>query len=61
MQERDEDLFFAYKDIDRLEKENLKKDKTILILGFILAGIVLLIGVFIFVRIKTGGVRRFFK
>jgi hypothetical protein len=58
MQARDMDLYWAYQDIDRLEKESLKKDKIIITLSFILAGIVLLIVAFVIVRIKSGRVFR---
>jgi hypothetical protein len=56
MQERDEDLYQAYQDIDKLEKKNAEQSKKIIILGFILGIVVLLIGVFIFIKIKTSGI-----
>jgi hypothetical protein len=56
MQERDEDLYQAYQDIDALEKKVAEQNETILIRDFILGVIALLFGVFIFIKIKTGGI-----
>jgi t-SNARE complex subunit (syntaxin) len=61
MQERDEDLYQAYQDIEKLEKKNAAQSKKIIILSFILGIIVLLIVVFIFFKVKTGGITPLLK
>jgi hypothetical protein len=40
MQERDTDLYYAYEDLDRLEKTNLKHWIAHIIMGTLLAGVI---------------------
>jgi hypothetical protein len=61
MQERDEDLYRAYQDIEKLEKKNAAQGRKIIILGFILGIVVLFIGIFVFIKIKTGGIASLLK
>jgi len=56
MQIRDEELYWAYQDIDNLEIKVLRQRKTILILSFSLGIIILIIGISVFLKIKTGAI-----
>jgi len=51
MQERDEDLYFSYQKINKLEKIIEKQNRINLILGFIIGGIALIVVLLIFIRI----------
>jgi hypothetical protein len=61
MQERDEDLYQAYQDISKLKLKHAKQFTIIIVLSFVLGIIVLLIGVLIFIKIKTGGIASLLK
>jgi len=68
MQERDEDLYYAYNEIDELEKAGLKKDNVILkqkiaiILLSIVIGLILIIFIVkIIIKVKTGGLSGLLK
>jgi len=68
MQERDEELYYAYQDIDELEKIVHKQDITILkqrhsiIIMLIIFGLILVLCIIrIYIKIKTGGFKGLFK
>jgi len=60
MQERDEELYWAYQEIDELEKAVLKKDNTILKLGIAVGILALvLLGIIVFTVLKFCGKLKF--